>query len=77
MSNNSQTILQKINALTLQQQQEVIDFIEFLESKNTKPEVDETPTVSAYEAAKQWVGCVDRGLGDLSTNKKYMEGFGQ
>ncbi|MFW6295836.1 MAG: DUF2281 domain-containing protein [Halothece sp.] len=68
MSNTAKIILDKINALTLQQQQEVIDFIEFLESKNTKHKVNETPTISAYELAKKWVGCVDSGLGDLSTN---------
>lgn len=77
MNNTSQAILQKINTLTPQQQQEVIDFIEFLESKNAKTEVNETPAISAYEAAKQWVGSVNSGLGDLSTNKNYMEGFGQ
>lgn len=24
-----------------------------------------------------WIGCFDSGLGDLSTNPRYMEGFGE
>jgi Ribbon-helix-helix protein, copG family len=31
---------------------------------------------SALEAALPWVGCVE-GPGDLATNPKYMEGFGE
>jgi metal-responsive CopG/Arc/MetJ family transcriptional regulator len=31
---------------------------------------------SALTAALPWVGCVE-GPGDLSTNPKYLEGFGQ
>ncbi len=34
------------------------------------------PPGSALEAAGPWVGCVE-GPGDLSTNPKYMEGFGE
>ena len=67
------TILDKIAALTPQQQNQVIDLIDSLtvqpESKNNQ--------MSAYEAGKQWAGCVDSGIGDLSTNKQYMEGFGK
>ena len=33
------------------------------------------PSGSALEAARPWIGCVE-GPGDLSTNPKYMEGFG-
>ncbi len=32
---------------------------------------------SAYDLLKDTFGCVDSGLGDLSTNPKYMEGFGR
>ena len=32
---------------------------------------------SAYDLLKDGFGCVDSGLGDLSTNPKYMEGFGR
>ncbi len=31
---------------------------------------------SALEAALPWVGCVE-GPGDLATNPKYLEGFGE
>jgi hypothetical protein len=34
------------------------------------------PPGSALEAALPWVGCCE-GPGDLSTNPKYMEGFGK
>ena len=40
-------------------------------SKQTEPE-----PVSAYELAKEFLGCGE-GPPDLSTNKKYMEGYGQ
>ena len=70
-----QTILESLKKLTPQQQQEVLDFIEFLQSKNQKIEtsIPEEKPISAYEAAKQWVGCVDSGIGDLSYNKKYLD----
>lgn len=35
------------------------------------------PTKNALEAAGDAVGCFDSGIGDLSTNKKHMEGFGE
>ncbi|HMV84303.1 MAG TPA: ribbon-helix-helix protein, CopG family [Blastocatellia bacterium] len=37
----------------------------------------EVPPVSAYELAKDYIGIIDDGPTDLSTNKKYMEGYGQ
>ena len=69
------TILESLKKLSPQQQQEVLDFIEFLQSKNQKIETStpEEKSISAYEAAKQWVGCVDSGIGDLSYNKKYLD----
>ncbi|MEB3211910.1 MAG: hypothetical protein VKL39_11175 [Leptolyngbyaceae bacterium] len=33
-------------------------------------------TPSALDLAGDLVGCLDSGLGDLSTNPSYMEGFG-
>jgi hypothetical protein len=35
-----------------------------------------SPPGSALEAARPWIGCVE-GPGDLATNPKYMEGFGE
>ncbi|MDQ3011008.1 MAG: hypothetical protein M3X11_09955 [Acidobacteriota bacterium] len=38
----------------------------------------EVPTpVSVYDLAKDYIGIIDDGPTDLSTNKKYMEGYGQ
>lgn len=37
---------------------------------------DEKPFKTIFDIAPELVGCLDSGLGDLSTNKKYMEGFG-
>jgi len=46
--------------------------LESPESGGTK--LDSTP--SLHDLMKQYCGIVDSGLGDLSTNPKYMEGFG-
>ncbi|MFB8791716.1 MAG: hypothetical protein U7123_23450 [Potamolinea sp.] len=77
-TDKEKTIFEQIRSLTLQQQQEVLDFIEFLQFKARKPEIEEDKKepISAYEAAKEFAGCVDGGPGDLSTNKKYLEGIG-
>jgi len=54
----------------------VLDFIEFLEFKLQKQEKQKAgkKMISAYEAAKEFAGCVDGGPGDLATNKKYLKG---
>ncbi len=41
----------------------------------TKPS-NNKPFKTIFDVAPELVGCLDSGLGDLSTNKKYMEGFG-
>ena len=41
------------------------------------PLLEEPNGPSAYDILKDTFGCVDSGLGDLSTNPKYMEGFGR
>lgn len=66
------TLLDKFRNLTSEQQQTILDFMEFMESKNPKSPVRE---VSAYDLAKEWAGSVESGIGDLSTNKKYLQGF--
>ncbi|MCA2685846.1 MAG: DUF2281 domain-containing protein [Microcystis sp. M038S2] len=74
---HSQTILEKLQTLTPQQQQSVIDFIEFLQFKAEKTEItEEEEPISFYEAAKEYIGCVDGGPGDLATNKDYLRGIG-
>ena len=67
----SRTILEKLQTLTLQQQQEVIDFIEFLQFKTHKTEIqEEEESISALESAADLVGCLDSGRGDLSLKKR-------
>ncbi len=73
----------KIKKLPVEQRNEVIKFIEFLEFKIGKIshiqeelETDEKE-VSFTEAAKEFIGCLDSNLEDLSYNPKYMEGFGK
>ena len=47
------------------------------ESANGNEKTDgEKPFKTIFDVAPELVGCLDSGLGDLSTNKKYMEGFG-
>ncbi|AVH62683.1 hypothetical protein [Nostoc sp. 'Peltigera membranacea cyanobiont' N6] len=70
-----QIIAQKVLSLSKEQQQQVLDFIEFLQLKSLTVEFkhhDGTP-MSALEAAGDLVGCVDSGPGDLSTNKEYLK----
>jgi hypothetical protein len=70
-----QIIAQKVLTLSKEQQQQVLDFIEFLQLKSLTVEFkhhDGTP-MSALEAAGELVGCVDSGPGDLSTNKEYLK----
>ncbi|MBR8836663.1 MAG: DUF2281 domain-containing protein [Stigonema ocellatum SAG 48.90 = DSM 106950] len=54
------------------QQLEALNFIEFLQVKASQTK----QVVSALEAAGDLVGCLDGGPSDLSTNKRYLEGFG-
>ncbi|RCJ36249.1 hypothetical protein A6770_40695 [Nostoc minutum NIES-26] len=70
-----QIIAQKVRTLSKEQQQLVLDFVEFLQLKSPAVEFkhhDGTP-MSALEAAGDLVGCVDSGPGDLSTNKEYLK----
>ena len=72
----------KIKKLPIEQHNEVIEFIEFLEFKLGKIshiqkqiETNEKE-VSFAEAAREFIGCLDSNLEDLSYNPKYMQGFG-
>lgn len=72
--NIEQTIISKLQTLSPDKQQEVLDFIEFLQAKSSKVEFkhpDGTP-MSALEAAQKWAVCLDGGPGDLSSNKQYL-----
>jgi len=69
------TLLEKFRDLTIEQQQTILDFVEFMHSK--KPKSQDSQEVSAYDLAKEWAGSVESGIGDLSTNKRYLQGFGK
>jgi hypothetical protein len=74
--NKKEVILDNIETLTGEQEDAVLEFIEFLRYKAQKQEeqqVEEKQPISAYEAAQQWAGCVDSGSGDLATNKEYLK----
>jgi len=47
------------------------------ESVTTQAESAGQPQPSFYDLTKEFCGCIDSGLGDLSTNKKYLEGIGE
>lgn len=64
--------IQKIQQLPPEQWQKLLEFIEFLEYQSshqqTAPKTIETPEVSFAEAAKEFIGCLDSDLEDLSYN---------
>jgi hypothetical protein len=73
-----QAVVEKLRVLSLDKQQEVLDFVEFLEIKSSGPpaSANRWAGMTALEAARKYVGAVE-GPADLSTNPEYMEGFGQ
>lgn len=74
-----QTVVEKLKTLPSEKQQEVLDFVEFLQTKTLQGEIknqEGEPTVSALTLAQKWVGCVEGAPEDLSTNKKYLSGLG-
>lgn len=75
---NIEQIVDKLKTLPSEKQQEVLDFVEFLQTKTLQKEVksQEGEVVSALTLAQKWVGCLEGGPSDLSTNKKYLEGLG-
>jgi hypothetical protein len=76
-----QQIIEKLKTLPLDKQEEVLDFIEHLKKNLTlsSPEnaVQPKQPVLFAEAIHKYSGCLDGGPTDLSTNKAYMEGFGE
>ncbi len=63
--NKEDMIIERFKQLSPQKQQELLDFAEFLQFQSQK----EKEPISAYEAAKEFAGCLDGGLTDISTNK--------
>jgi hypothetical protein len=78
MSYLSEQILQKVEALPIEDQQKVLDFVEFIWTKRQKASTTELETTphSFFEVAQASIG-VGEGLGYLSTNPEYMQGYGQ
>ena len=74
-----QSIVEKVENLPPEKQQEVLNFLELLQSKidreTTPPQEDETAE-SVLTKAAQFMGCVE-GAADLSTNKNYLEEYGR
>ena len=73
-------ILERLQSLTPQQQQSVLDFIEFLQFKGSDRKIIEEESteegnkeISMLSAAQEFVGCVDSGVGDLSLRKKELK----
>ena len=74
-----QAVIDKLRVLPLDKQQEVLDFVEFLEDKTRQQELNSRSWagMTALEASQSVMGAVGDGPTDLSTNPKYMDGFGQ
>jgi hypothetical protein len=78
MSHLSEQILQTVEALPAQDQQQILDFVEFIWAKRQKASTTEPETTprSFFEVAQASIGAGE-GPGDLSTNPDYMQGYGQ
>ena len=50
---------------------------EFLAKQEFEKINKQEKQISFLEDAKEFIGCVDGGLGDLATNKKYLQRLGQ
>lgn len=71
-----QQVLEVLQTLSPAEQQEVLDFAEFLNSKRQRlSSKNIEPVPSFLETAQAYIGA-GIGPGDLSTNPDYMEGYG-
>lgn len=82
MSPLSVQILRTIEALSVEDQQQILDFAEFIQKKRNRSTVGSDETIgfeedcSFLEVAQAAIGAGE-GPGDLSTNSDYMNGYGQ
>ncbi|WP_413175923.1 hypothetical protein [Anabaena azotica] len=67
--NLTELIVNLLNELPLEKQQEILSFTQFISEKH---HTELGNQVSFYDVAKDFIGAVDSGLGDLSTNKQYL-----
>lgn len=77
--NPSKKINELVQTLSIEKQQEVLDFAEFLPSKielEKLVKTEEKP-ISFLGATQEFAGCLDGSPSDLSTNKKYLEDLGK
>jgi uncharacterized UBP type Zn finger protein len=77
--NLDQIIAQKVKTLAIDQQQQVLDFVDFLHSRISKTEISDQKKnkLSFLEATKEFAGCLEGEPSDLSTNKIYLEDLGK
>ena len=69
-----EAVVEKLRELPPERQREVLDFVEFLESKRQPQRKGE---VSALALAGDLVGSVEGGPGDLATNPDHLSGYGK
>jgi hypothetical protein len=69
-------VLEHLRSLPIARQQEVLNFILFLSQSPQNMETLDERSQSFTAAAQQYSGCLVGGPSDLSTNPKYLEGFG-
>lgn len=74
----SEQILQSITVLPEEYQRQVLDFVEFLQTRYHRARNDESEAVSLsfLDVAQEAIGAGE-GPGDVSTNSEYMQGYGQ
>ncbi len=70
-----QVVLERLRTLPPATQQEVLNFVEFLASRQSPPLPAETATL--IETAGDLIGAIPGLPADLSTNPSYLQGFGQ
>ncbi len=69
---NEKLILDKLKNLKPKQQQQVINFIDFLQSQKTPAgtNTEQEKAISVLESASDLVGCINSGQGNLSLKKQ-------
>lgn len=81
MSSLAEQVAERVKAFPADQQQEVLHYVEFLETKlhlgSGKESAVKEPRISMEGAMKKYAGCLDSGPSDLSYNKVYMKDFGR
>jgi hypothetical protein len=68
-------VLEHLRTLPSPQQQEVLNFILALSHRQTTTTPERSPQ-SFTAAAQKYIGCLEGGPTDLSTNPQYMTDFG-